>query len=302
MTASIGIKPLLEASGCRIIDLEQGFFSCPGRYCTPRRTPMGIANCSITIDGSFRLYCHHTSCREQVDLANRCLASLHQQGKTKQGPTRIPAPKQQQQMEQIRKELLGKFAWPYDKIIADSDEAIQVPVEQHHLLVLGLFNDDDVVWCGRDVWDTGSPKHACRFRTIKEWFAEPSCPGPFITPGTFKPGTYSRAAVNVLHRRFLVIESDSLGRDEIGAVFRWLDVSVGLRLRAIVDTAGKSLHAWFDFPTLGVFSRLEQWLPGFGCDPAMFNPAQPCRLPGALRDGRYQRLIFIPKTVRIPLP
>ena len=130
---------------------------------------------------------------------------------------------------------------------------------------------------------------------MREWLAERSCPGHFIAPSTFRLGTYSRAAVNVLHRRFLVIESDTLGRDEIGAVFRWLDVSVGLDLRAIVDTAGKSLHGWFDYPAAGVFKRLRQWLPRLGCDPAMFNPAQPCRLPGALRDGRYQKLIFIPK-------
>ena len=222
------VKPLLEASGCRIIDLEQGFVSCPGRHW--HTTANADADCKLFYndDGSFRLHCHHTSCRERVDFANRCLAAFHEQETTKQGPTRIPAPKQQQQIEQIRRELLDKFAWPYDKIIADSDEAIQVPVEQHHLLVLGLFNDDDVVWCGRDVWDTGSPKHACRFRLVKEWFTEPSCPGQFIAPSTFKLGTYSRAAVNVLHRRFLVIESDTLGRDEIGAVFRWLDVSVGL--------------------------------------------------------------------------
>jgi hypothetical protein len=193
-------------------------------------------------------------------------------------------------MEQIRKEL-SVSSRGHEKIIADSDDAIHAPVEQHHLQVLGLFDDDDIVGAGAT---SGYRKSETRVPVphYKEWFAEPSCPGPFIT-GTFKPGTYSRAAVNVLHRRFLVIESDSLSRDEIGAVFRWLDVSVGLRLRAIVDTAGKSLHAWFDFPTLGVFSRLEQWLPCFGCDPAMFNAAQPCRLPGALRDGRYQKLIFI---------
>jgi hypothetical protein len=284
-------KQLLESLGCSVVDSEQGLITCPGK--SLHTTPNADADCKLfhNDDGSVRLYCHHTSCREQVDLANRCLASFHKQDKTKQGPTRIPAPKQQQQMEQIRRELLDTFAWPYEKIIADS--AIQVPVEQHHLPVLGLFDDDDVVWCGRDVWDTGSPKHACRFRPIKEWLAEPSCPGQFIAPSTFKPGTYSRRAVNVVQRKFLVVESDTLARDDIGAIFRWLDVKIHLRLRAVIDTGGKSLHGWFDYPEAHVLKGLRQWLPGFGCDPAMFNPAQPCRLPGTLRNGQYQRLIFI---------
>jgi hypothetical protein len=294
------VLPVLQPFGCHVIDPEQNFVSCPGQHW--HTTENANADCKLfhNDDGRFRLYCHHTSCRERIDLTNRCLAALHRQRKTKQGPTRVSTPKRQEQITRIRGELFEKFAWPHDKIIADSDGAIHEPVEQHHYQIFGLFADDDIVWCGRDVWDTGSPGHAWRFRRTIEWLAERECPGQFIAPNTFNVGTYSRSAANVLRRKFLVVESDTLGCDEIGAVFRWLDLAVGLRLRAIVDTAGKSLHGWFDHPNGVVFTRLEQWLPLFGCDPAMFNPAQPCRLPGALRDGQYQKLIFIQKNPSLP--
>jgi hypothetical protein len=287
------IKPLLEANDCEIIDLEEGLVSCPGRHW--HTTANADADCKLfhNDDGSFRLYCHHTSCRERIDFLNRCFAAFHNQGKTKRAPARVSVSKRHPQMAQIQKELLDKFAWSYDSIIADSDDAIHEPVEQHYYQILGLFADHDIVWCGRDVQDTGCPKHAYRFRPVREWFAETSCPGQFIAPSTFRPGTYSRRAVNVVERKFLVVESDTLGHDGIGAIFRWLDVRIGLRLRAVVDTAGKSLHGWFEYPKAHILESLEDWLPRLGCDPNMFNPAQPCRLPGALRDGRYQRLIFM---------
>jgi len=59
-----------------------------------------------------------------------------------------------------------------------------------------------------------------------------------------------------------------------------------------VDTAGKSLHGWFDFPGDGCIPTLKEHLTALKCDPNMFRPSQPCRLPGALRDGKYQRLIY----------
>ncbi len=53
-------------------------------------------------------------------------------------------------------------------------------------------------------------------------------------------------------------------------------------LQCIVDTAGKSLHAWFDAPRSKVFeNRLKAGLVAFGCDPKVFTYSQPVRVPGA---------------------
>jgi hypothetical protein len=116
----------------------------------------------------------------------------------------------------------------------------------------------------------------------------------FTCPSTFKTGTHSRCNDNVVQRRFLVVESDVLDRNQVCAVFHWLEQFT--RLRAIVDTAGKSLHGWFDVPSDSTMDELKIILPVFGCDPALFKQAQPCRLPGALRtdrENKVQSLLYL---------
>ena len=161
---------------------------------------------------------------------------------------------------------------------------------------MGLFPASDAVWIGRDKRDSGSPRHRQRFRTAQQWLRAPTCPGTFICPNAFRPGVHERFIEHVLAPRFLVLESDdALNRDQVGAVFRWIETSLNLRLRAVVDSGNKSLHGWFDYPSMGVFQKLRLWLPAMGCDPALFALNQPCRLPGAWRfeTSRYQRLLYL---------
>ena len=84
-------------------------------------------------------------------------------------------------------------------------------------------------------------------------------------------------------------------RDQFGAVLRWLHVGCELKLVAIVDTAGKSLHGWFEFEE-DLLDDLKLVLPALECDPKLFTASQPVRLPGALRDGvagKYQKLVHL---------
>jgi hypothetical protein len=113
---------------------------------------------------------------------------------------------------------------------------------------------------------------------------------PLTCPSTFRPGTYSRCNEAVLHRRFLVIESDVLNKDEMCAVIS--RCRQFMELRAVVDTAGKSLHAWFDYPDDDAIAELKIILPAIGCDPALFKASQPCRLPGAPRGDKVQSLLW----------
>lgn len=169
-------------------------------------------------------------------------------------------------------------------------------------LLLKLFAHDDFVWIGRTTGDSASAEHgiewqqfcATRFRPAADWLKESSCPGMFTCPATFKSGSHSRCNDNVVQRKFLVVESDTLDRNQVCAVFHWLEQFT--RLRAIVDTAGKSLHGWFEVPPESVMDELRIILPVFGCDPALFKVAQPCRLPGAARpdkDNRIQSLLYL---------
>jgi len=168
-------------------------------------------------------------------------------------------------------------------------------------LILDLFKPEDVVWIGTKKNDSANDTHPpdwiqhcrTRFRTPAAWAKETTCPGILTCPNTFKPDTYSRRDSQVLHRRYLVLESDTLDKNQVCAVFRWTEQFA--KLRAIVDTAGKSLHAWFEMPAPKVVGQLETILPQLGCDPAMFIPSQPCRLPGGHRTdtGRVQSLLYL---------
>ena len=92
----------------------------------------------------------------------------------------------------------------------------------------------------------------------------------------------------------MVIESDSLPKDEVGAIFAYLNRRLHFNLHAIIDTAGKSLHGWFDAPRdKRIEARLKAVLTVFGCDPKLFTYSQPVRVPGAYRDGKLQRIVWL---------
>jgi hypothetical protein len=186
--------------------------------------------------------------------------------------------------------ILRDFAWPladcwHESPVSGGD------MEQDWRLLVGLFQPDDVIWIGGER-DTGQPRHAQNFRRAADWLASwQTCPGPLTCPATFKPGTCSRANANVEVRRFLVLESDVLPKDSMAAVIRW--ARQFMTLRAIVDTGGKSIHGWFNFPSREVLREVEPIFEGLGCDKATLRPAQPVRLPGWERKpGRWQSLIW----------
>jgi hypothetical protein len=94
-----------------------------------------------------------------------------------------------------------------------------------------------------------------------------------------------------------VLRSGDLLREDgtvLRAVFAYLRRRLHYDLHCIVDTAGKSLHGWFDAPRSKVLeNRLKAGLVVFGCDPKVFTYSQPVRVPGAWREGRLQRLIWL---------
>lgn len=158
-------------------------------------------------------------------------------------------------------------------------------------ITLCKFRRTDVVWIG-GLQDSGRPESAGNFKTVEEWLKCNRAPGQFICPANFKNNSIARSNANIVDRRFLVVESDVLNKNEVGAVFRFL-MECGLILVAVVDTAGKSLHGWFDYPSCeSALDELKLILPALKCDPKLFTASQPVRLPGAVRDGKFQRLIY----------
>ncbi len=288
------------------IEEDKGFCSCPGEHLHTNQT--GNRACAIYLNGVATIVCMHSSCQDEVYQANRNLRQAiftncpvdPQRKVSKEERQR----KQKEEQRLVQLELRGRsslsqilkdYRWVYDAIQGSSVDAVDADPAKHGRQIVQLFNGEDVIWIGNK-FDSGSSQHQCHFRTADEWLKTEGVIGQLTCPAAFKAGSISRSNANVLQRRFLVVESDLLSKDEVGAVFKWLRDEVGLNLRAVVDTAGKSLHAWFDFPKPAVLAELNVILPQLGCDAGLFKESQPCRMPGALRDGKYQRLIYLDKS------
>jgi hypothetical protein len=196
--------------------------------------------------------------------------------------------------ERFSPELFDFFRWPMAEILEDSPLLVaERDAEDQFRTWLKLWPACSTVWIG-DVYSSGRPEHRAHFRPVAEWYQIGPVMGNYTCGSSFKPGTCSRSNENLDGHRFLVVESDTLARDEVGAIFAYLNRRLHFTLHAIIDTAGKSLHGWFDAPRSRlVEERLKAGLVAFGCDPKVFTYSQPVRVPGAFRDGRLQRLIWL---------
>ena len=294
------------------VDETKGYCRCPGEQLHTNKT--GDRACIVFITGSPTIFCQHQSCTDEVQEATRQLRRAVFDNIPVDPLRKIPTAeiKQKQKEEQRRNRLeirgraslskiLKDFRWTYEQIMEDGKDKPNPHPSMHWREIISMFKSDDVIWMG-EKWDSGGSEHARNFRTAEEWLKGTGVPGQLTCPGAFKSGAISRSNDNVLHRRFLVVESDVHSKDDVGAIFKWLRDEVGLSLRAVVDTAGKSLHGWFDFPKKLVLEQLEIILPQLGCDAGLFKPSQPCRIPGALRDGKYQALVYLDKATKPRVP
>ena len=284
----------------------EGFCECPGKNL--HTTLDASKDCKIYLIPTATLSCFHSTCRVVVEeTLKRIRKSIAGQTPPPTGKKPKMTREQKAQLavviarEALRRraastshKVYAEHAWPYQRICDESEIDVTSNLGEHWRMLLTLFAPDDVVWIG-SIYDSGKPEHGAHFKTRDDWLKSSAAPGQFTCPSTFTPGSSSRGNLNIATRRFLVVESDELDKDTIGSVFRWMDEKAKIRLRCVVDTAGKSLHGWFDFPSSEELDDLKIILPAFGCDPKMFTPSQPCRMPGAMREDRHQKLIFIRK-------
>jgi hypothetical protein len=282
-----------------------GYCLCPGHG--KHTTSAGKRDCRVTLDNVPTVYCLHASCSEEIAAANKALraGSLDcpsvelTPGQKKENAKKMAKDRAVEALKvragKLLPVILKQYVWPHDQIIKDSPVQIGEDdrLAMYHSF-MGLFENEDVIWIG-SVTDTGKPEHFTHFKTKAKWLDELVPVGPYTCPSCFVPDLFSRSKDTVSIRRYLVVESDTLKKDEVGAIFRWLDEAVELPLRVVVDTAGKSLHGWFEFPPPDILEELKIMLPAMGCDSKMFGSSQPCRLPGGMREGRIQRLIYLAK-------
>jgi hypothetical protein len=125
------------------------------------------------------------------------------------------------------------------------------------------------------------------------------------TPAPKKSGDGQtlRGDFNVTTYRHCVVEFDSLPRTD--QLRFW--AAVKLPIVALIDSGGKSIHAWVDVQKLAQVETFDQWttnikqrlyekiLTPLGVDPQCSNPARLSRLPGHYRTEKqaYQRLLWL---------
>jgi hypothetical protein len=269
----------------------------------------------VTLDGAPTAHCLHSSCATVVASINQQLrSSIGKAERGEQGAAaklRSPSPEMLDRRRRAEEERRlahrsrRSLAW----IVAEHRLALADLIEESPVRLLdeprddwrrllGLFPDDGAVWIGdtKDSCDDEADdrrKEYCRrhFRPVQEWLREAEAPGQFTCPSLFRAGVHSRSNENVVRRPFLVVESDTLGKEEVLSIFNWMRKF--MRLRAVVDTAGKSVHGWFEYPDDEALTELKMILPALGCDAALFKASQPCRLPGARRGEKTQCLLWL---------
>ena len=283
------------------VDENSGYCQCPGEHLHNGKN--GARDCQVFLEGAPTIHCFHDSCATPVAQANYELRraigreemSTSAQVEVRRNVNTLP--KQFGRVSRKLKEtpvpqgLLERVVqqrWHPSDMWEDSPDKLLDDCTNDWRKVLALFEPDDVVWIGA-ITDSGGANGGKHFKAQKEWLRGSVCPGAFTCPSTFKVGTESRSGASVAQRRYLVVESDLLKKDEIGAVFRWLNKY--LTLWAVVDTGGKSLHGWFSYPKKNI-PMLKELLGQLRCDTKMFGASQPCRMPSARRGKGWQSLVF----------
>ncbi len=175
-----------------------------------------------------------------------------------------------------------------------------------------LFEPNDLIFIG-DRPETGVVGENIRRALdwlVDLWNGEKA--GPFIIPnpltGQSAPkesgdGETCRGNNNVKIFRFAIAEFDTISREDQIAFWS----SVKLPIMALIDSGGKSIHAWIDVQELARIETKEDWknsiedrlyhqmLIPLGIDAACKNPARLSRLPGYFRKetGHFQRLLWL---------
>lgn len=305
-----------------------GFCRCPGEALHTHHT--GKKDCRVNVDGAPTIYCFHASCAAAVATMNKRLrrelgaspwaitlpgGRVLRSGDVLQASGTVlpreviergnhyPKATDEEKVlietlranaERFKPELFEFFRWPFAQIISDSPLLVsERDADDQFRTWLKLWPAHCHVWIG-DIFSSGKPEHRTHFRPVSDWYQIGPVMGNFTCGSAFKPGSFQRSNANCNGTRFMVIESDTLPKDEVGAIFAYLNQRLHFNLHAIIDTAGKSLHGWFDAPrTPRIEAQLKATLTVFGCDPKLFTYSQPVRVPGAFRDGKLQRIIWL---------
>ena len=174
-----------------------------------------------------------------------------------------------------------------------------------------LFKPDELVFIGDRLEPGVIGKN---IRTVAAWdsfFQAGGKAGPYIivNPLTGEPapkktgGDSFRGDGNVSTFRHCLVEFDTLTRED--QIRFWS--AAKLPILALIDSGGKSIHAWLDVQKLFDVTTGEEWsqnvniglyeklLIPLGVDRACCNPSRLSRLPGHFRseNEKFQRILWL---------
>lgn len=163
------------------------------------------------------------------------------------------------------------------------------------------FAPTEVVCICEQVED-GTPMTSGSFLPVEDWIARFDDPesilfrpdrnqGVFVRINPFKPNLYSGSDNDVMAYRHVLVEFDQKPKAEQEQLLR----SSGLPISVLIDSGGKSIHAWVrvDAPNRKEWDARRDLIYSSipGIDPKNKNPSRFSRLPGAWRGDQKQKLL-----------
>jgi len=141
------------------------------------------------------------------------------------------------------------------------------------------------------------------FLTLEEWVQKLADrpkffdgePGAWIRVNPFQPRLYNGTDKDVAAFRHVLVEFDKREKADQWRIIK----SCGLPIACVIDSGGKSLHAWIKLDAANepeYKQRQElvyEYLGDVMDDVSNRNPSRWSRLPGAVRNGQEQKLVAI---------
>jgi hypothetical protein len=239
--------------------------------------------------------------RRAIESAKRYITPIAIESKAEIRKRKIVEERAHQAGARALDGILRDYSWTMAEIAEAGGMESWTPAEQTDTFLATMFMGYDHIWAGMP-WQSGVGQKANgktfdyrqNFKTIDDWRGIKNLAHEFISHCTFKPGSENRSNSNVQSMRYMVVESDELDVNQVGAVFNWM-VSRGAKLRAVVFSGRRSLHGWFDWESDNNTKELGAMLKGLKCDPSTLRASQPVRLAGRTRKDTktIQTLLYL---------
>lgn len=278
------------------INETEGYCQCPG---VDAHTKVNNRkDCKIMIDGAPTINCHHSSCNPVTFDYNRKIRSLFGRIDKANNPSGnyrpsniLPFNTPSDIADNTAKALRDRLHDICKGRLCDTPSPIPDTVKGQFHAHLSLFEETEWIWHG-DTYNST----AAHIRPAKAWKSYSNPIGQFISHSTFKPDSEGRKNENVDEVKYLVVESDDLTKEQQMGIFSYLRDWCRWDLRMVIDTGGKSLHAWFHWPTNLNDYQIKAILKALDCDEKLLTPSQPSRVAGAKRDDKRQAILWFSAT------